>query len=39
MLVTLRENGLLLRRTCLTVAAPPRKGATASGEVRLGSKR
>jgi len=39
MLVTLRENGLLLRRTCLTVAAPPRKGASASGEVRLGSKR
>jgi hypothetical protein len=39
MLVTLRENGLLLRRTCLTVAAPPRKGATASGEVRLGSIR
>ena len=39
MLVTLRENGLLLRRTCLTVAAPPRKGATASGEVRPGSKR
>jgi hypothetical protein len=39
MLVTLRENGLLLRRTCLTVASPPRKGATASGEVRPGSIR
>lgn len=39
MLVTGRENGLLLRRTCLTVAAPPRKAPTPSGEVRLGSKR
>ena len=39
MLVTGHENGLLLRRTCLTVAAPPRKAPTPSGAVRLGSKR
>jgi len=32
-----QENGPLLRRTCLTVAAPPRKAPTPSGEVRLGS--
>ena len=37
--VTGHENGLLLRRTCLTVAAPPRKAPTPSGGVRLGSKR
>jgi hypothetical protein len=37
--VTGHENGLLLRRTCLTVAAPPRKAPTPSGDVRLGSKR
>lgn len=39
MLVTGHENGLLLRRTCLTVAAPPRKAPTPSGALCLGSKR
>ena len=39
MLVTGHKNGLLLRRTCLTVAAPPRKAPSPSGAVRLGSKR
>jgi hypothetical protein len=38
--ITKRQpNGPLLRRTCLTVAAPPRKAPTPSGEVRLGSIR
>ena len=39
MLVTGHKNGLLLRRTRLTVASPPRKAPTPSGAVRLGSKR
>jgi hypothetical protein len=34
-----QPNGPLLRRTCLTVAAPPRKAPTPSGEVRQGSAR
>jgi len=34
-----QQNGPLLRRTCLTVAAPPRKAPTPSGEVRQGSAR
>ena len=33
------QNSPLLRRTCLTVASPPRKAPTPSGEVRLGSIR
>lgn len=34
-----QQKGPLLRRTCLTVAAPPRKAPTPSGEVRQGSLR
>ena len=34
-----QQKGPLLRRTCLTVAAPPRKAPTPSGEVRQGSIR
>ncbi len=34
-----QQNGPLLRRTCLTVAVPPRKAPTPSGEVRQGSIR